>query len=393
MVDRTLRGKVAIVGIGETTYYKHGQSPDPEFKLTLKAVLAACRDAGLDPRDIDGFSSFGNDRSEATRLATALDIRQLRTSLMQWGGGGGGCCAAVANGAAAIASGMSDCVVVTRGLAQGEHGRYGQSSGAPNQSADMAYQSPYGVLAPPQKFAMKVQRFMYDHGVQPAALKSIAMASYSHAQNNPRAVMYGKPLDSARYDEARWIVEPFRLFDCCMENDGAAALLMVSAERAGDFPKRPVYLLGAASGSERRMSAFPHNAPHYAGANFGTVAPDLYRMARLGPADVGSVQSYENFSGGVLMALAEHGFFHPAEANEFLTLANLSSPSGKLPLNTSGGNLAECYLQGFELVLEAVRQVRGESTSQAPRNDVALVTGGPMVAPASSLLLGSGATL
>src|ERR1700722_6100859 len=124
-----------------------------------------------------------------------------------------------------------------------------------------------------------------------------------------------------------------------------------------------------------------------------TGAPDPYRMAGLGPSDVGVVQSYENFTGGVAMALAEHGFFKPEEANNFLTLENLVAPSGRLPLNTSGGNLAECYMHGFELVLEAVRQVRGTSTNQVPRNDVALVIGGPMVTPVSNLLLGSDATL
>ncbi len=97
--ERTLRGRVAVIGIGETDYYRHGASPDPEFKLALKAILAACADAGLDPRDIDGFSSYSDDRSEASRLAAALGTRQLRTATMQWGGGGGGCCAAVANGA------------------------------------------------------------------------------------------------------------------------------------------------------------------------------------------------------------------------------------------------------------------------------------------------------
>ena len=105
------------------------------------------------------------------------------------------------------------------------------------------------------------------------------------------------------------------------------------------------------------------------------------------------VQSYENFTGVVLMALVEHGFFKPQEANEFLSLPNLIAPSGRLPLNTSGGNLAECYMHGFELVIEAVRQVRGTSTSQAPRHDVALVIGGPMVSPVSDLLLGSEAVL
>ena len=90
MSERTLRGKVAIAGIGETTYYKHGHSPDAEFKLALQAVLAACRDAGIDPKEVDGFASYGNDRSEAVRLAAALGIKELRFSNMHWGGGGGG---------------------------------------------------------------------------------------------------------------------------------------------------------------------------------------------------------------------------------------------------------------------------------------------------------------
>jgi acetyl-CoA acetyltransferase len=123
------------------------------------------------------------------------------------------------------------------------------------------------------------------------------------------------------------------------------------------------------------------------------VAPNLYAMAKVGPRDVGVLQCYENFTGGVLMSMVEHGFFKPEEANEFLRLENLLSPSGKLPLNTSGGNLAECYMHGLEMVNEAVRQIRGTSPNQAPRTDVALVVGGPMVWPVSSLILGSEAAL
>jgi acetyl-CoA acetyltransferase len=389
MTQRSLRGRVAIVGIGETPYYKHGRSPDAEFKLALKAILAACADAGVDPRDIDGFASYSDDRSDASRLAAALGARRLRSATMQWGGGGGGCCAAVANGAAAIAAGLADCVVVFRALAQGQNGRFGQVQGVNTISGEKAYLMPYGVLSPPQRFAMRVQRFMHEHDVRQEAMRAIAMASYHHAQANPRAVMHGKPLDAASYDASRWIAEPFHLYDCCMENDGAAAIVLVAAERAKDFARKPAYLLGAATGSGYRAGAIPHNAPDYASAGFSTVAPDLYAMAGIAPADVGVVQSYENFTGGVAMALAEHGFFRPDEANDFLTLENLLAPAGRLPLNTSGGNLAECYVHGFELVLEAVRQVRGTSTSQAPRNDVALVIGGPMVTPASDLLLAS----
>lgn len=393
MATRSLKGRVAVVGIGETEYFRHGQSPDAEFKLALKAILAACRDAGLDPREIDGFASYADERSEAARLAAALGVRRLRSATMQWGGGGGGCCAAVANGAAAIATGQADCVVVFRSLAQGQFGRFGQTQGDAPIFGERAYLAPYGVLAPPQRFAMRMQRYMHEHGVGREALRAIALASYHHAQSNPRAVMHGKPLEAAQYDASRWITEPLRLYDCCMENDGAAALVLVDAERARDFAQQPVYLLGAASGAGYRAGAHPHNAPAYASANFTTVAADLFRMAGIGPADVGSVQSYENFTCGVVMALAEHGFFAPAQANDFLTLENLSAPAGRLPLNTSGGNLAECYMHGFELVLEAVRQVRGTSCNLAPRRDAALVIGGPMVTPTSNLLLGSEAAL
>ncbi len=391
--DRTLRGRVAIVGIGETAYYKHGQSPDNEFKLALKAILAACADAGVDPRRIDGFTGFSEERSDSVRLAAALGIDRLRSSTMQWGGGGGGCCAAVANGAAAIAAGLADCVVAFRSLAQGQYGRFGQASAVATVSGERAYLAPYGVLAPPQRFAMRVRRFMHEHGVRQEALRAIAMASYHHAQANPRALMHGKPLDEQTYDESRWIAEPLHLYDCCMENDGAAAVVMVAADRAADFKQRPAYVLGAAAGAGHRFGAMPHNSPRYGSADFETLAPDLYAMAGVNPGDVGSVQAYENFTGGVAMALAEHGFFAPGEANEFLTLDNLIAPTGKLPLNTSGGNLAECYVHGMELVVEAVRQVRGTSTQQAARHDVALVIGGPMVAPASNLMLGTEATL
>jgi hypothetical protein len=195
--ERSLRGRVAVIGIGETDYFRHGASPDPEFKLALKAILAACADAGIDPRDIDGFASYSDDRSEASRLAAALGIHRLRSATMQWGGGGGGCCAAVANAAASIVAGLADCVVVFRSLAQGQYGRFGQTTGIDTISGEKAFLMPYGVLAPPQRFAMRVQRYMHEHGVRQEALRAIALASYHHAQSNPRAVMYGKPLNEA----------------------------------------------------------------------------------------------------------------------------------------------------------------------------------------------------
>jgi acetyl-CoA acetyltransferase len=387
--ERNIRGQVAVVGIGETTYYKHGQAPEPEFKLALRAILRACDDAGLDPREVDGFASYSNDRNDPSRLAAALGLPELRFSNMQWGGGGGGGAAAVGNAAAAIAAGHAACVVVFRALAQGQFQRFGAAPPGGAVSGEAALAFPYGLISPAQRFAMKVMRFMHDHGIGPGAQQAIALASYHHAQANPRAIMYGRPLTAEAYEAARWIVEPFRLFDCCMENDGAAALVLVAAERAADLRRPPAYLLGAAQGSEYRNAARGHNAPTYASASFTTVAPRLYAMAGVGAKDVDVVQSYENFTGGVLMSLIEHGFFAPEEANAFLTVENLTAPGGRLPLNTSGGNLAECYMHGLELQIEAVRQLRGESPNQVPGARVALVISGPMVTPVSSMILGT----
>ena len=393
MAARTLRGRAAIAGVGETTYYKRGQSPDAEFKLALLAILAACEDAGISPKDVDGFASFSNDRSDPSRLASALGCHELRFSNMQWGGGGGGGSAALAHAAAAVATGLAECVVVFRALAQGQFGRFGQGSRSNVVAGAGAYTTPYGLMSPAQSFAMKVTRFMHDHGVGQPALRAISLASYHHAQNNPRAVMHGRPLDEAKYDASRWIVEPFHLYDCCLENDGAAAMLVVPAERAKHFAHKPVYVLSAVTGSHYRAGASVHNTPDYATSNFKTCVPRLYEMAGCGPADVDVLQCYENFTGGVLMSMVEHGFCAPEECNEFFTKENLLAPAGKLPTNTSGGNLAECYMHGLELNIEAVRQIRGTSPNPVQDVDVAMVVSGPMVTPVSSSIVGSEATL
>lgn len=393
MNDRTLRGRVAIAGVGETKYYKRGQSPDPEFKLVLKAILAACEDAGVSPRQIDGFASFSNDRNDPSRLAAALGLPEIRFSNMQWGGGGGGASAAIANAAAAVVSGLADCVVAYRGLAQGQFARFGQGARIPGVTGDPAYTIPYGVMSPAQIYAMRSTRLMHEHGIRQDALRAVSLAAYHHAQNNPNAVMQGRPLTAEKYDESRWIVEPFHLYDCCLENDGAAAVIVVPAERAKDFPHKPCYLLGAAVGSGYRDGAGVHNQPDYATSTFKTVAPRLWEMAGVSPNDVDVVQSYENFTGAVVMSLIEHGFVSYEEANEAITFDNLIAPSGKLPLNTSGGNLAECYMHGLGLNIEAIRQIRGTSCNQVPGAKVSFVNAGPMVTPVSNAVFGSEETL
>src|ERR1700732_4376944 len=153
MSERTIRGRAAVVGVGESGYYRRGQSPHPEFVLCVQAILAACQDAGIDPRQPHGFFTFPDDRNNSIRLASALGIDELRWSTMQWGGGGGGGSGAVQQAAAAIACGFAECVVFFRALAQGEFGRFGQARGSGAATGTRAFSEPYGVISPAQTFA------------------------------------------------------------------------------------------------------------------------------------------------------------------------------------------------------------------------------------------------
>jgi acetyl-CoA acetyltransferase len=383
-----IRGKTAVVGVGESVYYRHGRSPDPEFVLTLDAILAAAADAGVDPKDLDGFVSFSDDRNTAMRVSAALGVRELRWSTMQWGGGGAGGSGAVQQAAAAVAAGFATNVVVYRGLAQGQFGRFG---GNQPPSGMNSHAAAYGMTTAASILGTRVMRFFHETGVSASTMRAVSLATYHHAQSNPRAVMYGRPLTEDMYDESRWIVEPFRLYDCCQENDGAAAVIVTGADRAADLTDRPAYILSAGQGGGHRSGAFDagvYDSTAFASAEFRTIAPRLFEDAGLSPADVDVVQAYENFTGGVVMSLIEHGLTSVDEANSFLTPTNLTAPHGSLPLNTSGGNLAEAYIHGLELHVEAVRQLRGESPNQVQGARVSLVASGPMVAPASSMLYG-----
>lgn len=381
------RNAAAIIGVGETAYYRHGASPVSEFVLACEAIRRAALDAGIDVSEIDGFASYADDRNHPSRLSAALGCREVRFANMVWGGGGGGVCAAISNAAAAVMAGYAEYVVVYRALAQGQFRRYGRAASDVTVSGLRAYNAPYGLLVPAHAVAMRTRRFMHEHHLSQDPLAAIALTAYRHAQRNPRAIMYGRPLDRATYDQSRWIVEPFHLFDCCQENDGAAAVIVTSAERARDGRSGPVRILASAQGTRPGYDLYDHWSPTYAEANHAGLARDLFARAGVSPQDVDVAQVYENFTGAVVMSLVEHRLCAAEEVGEFCTEANLSWDTGRLPLNTSGGNLAECYMHGIELVIEAARQVRGVSTCQVTDVELALVAGGPVTSPSGSLLL------
>ncbi|SHH05095.1 Acetyl-CoA acetyltransferase [Jatrophihabitans endophyticus] len=380
-------GQVAAVGFGTTPYYKRGRSPHAERKLLLMAIDDAARMAGIDARDIDGFVSYGADLQEGTRLAGPLGTRELRWSSLVWGGGGGGSAAAIAQAEAAIVSGQAETVVVYRATAQSTSGRL---SSAVIQGVFGAHYRVHGVDSPIQALALRTQRLLEAEGIPRSALSAIARACYHHANRNPGAVGETTSLTEDVYDEARLLADPIRLFDSSRENDAAAAIVFTSAERARDLTDKPVYLLASAYGAlgPRWGELDENHEPYTASAQLGP-ARRVWARTGLGPADVDVLQLYVNFTGPAVAALLDLGFCTRENAAEVLTFDNLVAPSGRLPINTSGGDMAEGFLHGMGNAVEAVRQLRGESANPVPGARICLCSGGPISELSSLALFGT----
>lgn len=359
-------------------------------QLVLQAILRACEDAGADPRSIDGFVSYSHDSSEGLAIGAALGVREIRWSTEVWGGGGGAVAAAVNCAAAAVHSGQANCVVVYRGLSEGTDGR-----GAYNKGHMGHLYTAHGMMAPAQVCAMRTQRMLEVDGVPASALEAVSLAGYHHAQNNPKAVAYGQPLDSDRYQGSRLISEPLRLFDCSRENDGATAVLVVGADRADDYRGVPAYILSGVQGAAAGWTESAENEERYTSAGFHPALVErLWAGAGITADEVDVAQVYENFSGPAVASMIDHGLCPPGPAaGEFMTLENLTVETGSLPINTAGGNIAEGFVHGIGLVAEAVRQIRGDSPNPVAGADISLLIGGPMAPLVSSSVFGSPATV
>ncbi len=379
-----LYGTTAIAGVG-LLQYKRGASPLPERSVLVDAILAACDEAGFNPGDVDGFVSYGDDHNEPVRLMPELGTKELRWSAAVWGGGGGGIAGAFGVAAAAILSGQARAVVIFRALVEGASGRMSAAVMAHHLNDHLLAA---GVVSPAQACAIRANRLFEYHGVAREIGEELVRASYHHGCRNPEAVSYGKPFDIEMLRTSRMIAEPFRLFDCSRENDGAGALLMVSAERARDLKKPPVYLLGCAQGADAGWGDLLENddVELYATAGFSNVAKRLYADSGLSPADIDVVQLYENFDAQGIMSLIDHGFCGYEDAAEVICFENLIADGGKLPVNTSGGNFAQGFIHGIGLPIEAVRQLRGESSNPVPGARTCLLAGGPGAPTVSSAI-------
>jgi acetyl-CoA acetyltransferase len=385
--------ETCVVGVGETEYFKQGEVTErSEFELACEAIKKAVDDAGLDLEEIDGFSSFANDRNEGALVADALGIPEVRFENKVWGGGGCGGSAAVMNASLAIHAGSAEYVVAYRSLCQGQFGRRGQTQGINEARGDNAFAHPFGLETPPQMYALPAMRYMHEYDVPQEYLGHVALTSRAHANRNPRAVMHDREMTMEDYMEAPPITDPYKLYDCCLESDGACAVVVTSTENAESLSQPGVKILSAAQGGGPEWGSgilASHNMPldDYTTSNASLVADRLFDNAGISPDDIDVAQLYENFTGQVLMTAEDYGLAPRGKGGELFVDGEAIGPDADLPINTSGGNLSEAYIHGFNLVLEGVRQVRGTSTTQVDDVEYSLVASGPGVTPHSGLIL------
>ena len=398
-----------IVGVGESNYARWGKIGDiTEHALACQAIDRAVQDAGLSIDDVDGLASFAEDRNEAVFIAAELGLPTLRFANMVWMPGGGGGCAAMSNAAMAVETGQAEVVVVYRSLCQGQFFRFGSGgldASAPAtpeaatvkqadtlMMASIGYVMPYGMLMAAAAYALPTRRHMHLYGTTSKQLGTIAVTFREHASRNPRAVMGAKPMSLEDHQASPMIADPHRLFDCCLESDGACAVVVTTKERARDLAKPAVEILASEQGAPRGYAFGPFSNANiddeiYATGACEEMAGRLWGKAGVGPSDVDVAQIYDHFTGCVLMQLEDYGFCGRGEGGPFIESGALAWKGGSLPTNTHGGSLSEAYIHGLNHVVEGVRSLRGESTSPVENAEVCLVTSGACV-PSSAVVLG-----
>ncbi len=374
-------GAVAIVGAAETT--RLGLVPDmSQIQLHADAALNALADCGLTPKDIDGVACAAE---WPTELAHYLGITPT------WVDGTmvGGCSFKlhVRHAAAAIAEGLCTTVLITHG----ESGRSwvgSQAVGINQASLAGQFELPYGVLGAPTMFTIPVLRYMKDHGLTHEQLANVAVVQREWAGMNPRATLRD-PITVQDVLNSKLIAYPFHVLECCLVTDGGGALVLTSAERAKDFPTRPVYILGTGESVETPMISQMQDFS--SSRAFRVSGAKAFAEAGIRHADVDHLMIYDAFAHLPIYGLEDLGFVGQGEAGAFIWERH-TAPGGKLPMNTNGGGLSYMHsgMYGMYALQESVRQMRGIAPAQVAGAKISVCHGvGGMFGASGTIIMGN----
>lgn len=374
----TLKDKACIVGVGETAYTRDEERPI--LRNVLQASHRAIEDAGLKTSDIDGFVLPGPFTLQEP-LAANLGIENLRySSMIQMGGASA--ITSLQTAAMALAFGVAKNVLIPFGwngyssasVSKREDPR---SRIAPRENAMSEalrnYYAPYGALAPMNYYAWLATRHQSLYDIRDEDRGEVALTCRAHAQHSPRAFMRDRPMNMDEYLASPMISSPFRRFDCCLETDGACAVVVTTPDRATDCPHDPVYIMGIAEGHPYPADDIP-NRPDIFKIGLDFAAPHAFEMAGVTPQDMHFAEIYDCFTGTVLHQIESLGLCERGGAGAFVRDGRIRI-DGELPINTHGGLLSEAHVWGLNHVVEGTRQLRHEADLQVPDCELGLVTG------------------
>lgn len=373
-------GSVAIVGAAETT--ELGRIPDlSDLGLNADAALNAMADMGIGPKDIDGVATAG---ARPTDLAHYLGITP------KWADGTsvGGCSFMlhVRHAAAAINEGLCETVLITHG--ESGKSRVGRSGGFGSGASSLQgqFEAPFGPMGPPTMFTIPVLRYMKECGLTHEQLANVAVVQREWAAFHPRAT-FRDPITIDDVLNSRMIAYPFRLLQCCLVTDGGGALIMTSAERAKDFPTKPVYIIGTGESVETPMIS--QMADFTSSRAFRVSGRRAFEEAGISHDEVDHLMIYDAFAHLPIYGLEDLGFVGRGEAGDFIMERN-TAPGGKLPMNTNGGGLSYMHsgMYGMYALQESVRQMRGISPAQVEGAKISVSHGvGGMFGAAGTIIM------
>lgn len=374
MAGWDFKDKAAIAGVGNSAYGRRLNRS--AIDLATDAIRAALADAGMGRDDLDGLIvTFGSPiGADADTLAQVLGLKlraynqtwahgRFTASAVQWAAMMVG--AGMANAVACLAS-VSFSSAMRRPMMGGGGDREGAREAGGGHGEDPVY----GMTSPGAGAALVAQRYFERYGASSRELAAVAVAFRRHASMNPAAIMR-EPITADDHQRSRFVCEPLHLLDYCLINDGAACVIVTSAERARDLRKPPVYIGGMQAlpaGRHEFIWAYPGFGVGYQEiSDYGAGEQPVYRMAGVAQHDVDVLFTYDAFSILVWMALERWGFCKPGEAAAF-TQGGRIELGGALPINTNGGLLSEAHIMGWNHQVEAVRQLRGECGARQVRD-------------------------